>query len=168
MSTDTGDDSIILKINTSAEIPRDSELKKSSEEGTNVDGDDGCSGMDMSVKMSADIGDDSSVSESNMSADVPRNSELKKSSEKRTNVDGNDGFSGMDISIDEVNDINAVDLQRLQLLPLPKIPGMSKSLILEQMELLTDRYDFRRLKRKEDVKMMLIVALIHASIAVNV
>ena len=41
MSTATGDDSIISKINTSAEIPMDSELKKSSEEGTNVDGNDG-------------------------------------------------------------------------------------------------------------------------------
>ena len=113
MSTDTGDDSIILKINTSAEIPRDSELKKSSEEETNVDGDDGCSGMDANVKMSTDVGDDSSVLERNTSADVPRDSKLKTSSEKGTNVDGNDGCSGMDASIDEVNGINTVDLQRL-------------------------------------------------------
>ena len=112
--------------------------------------------------MSTDNGDDSSIIErvydeskvdSNTAAKTPRDGELKKSSEEGTNVDGNDGCSGMDISIDEVNDTNAVeDLQRLQLLPLPKIPGKSKSLILEQMELLTDRYDCRRLKRKEDVK----------------
>ena len=41
----------------------------------------------------------------------------------------------MDISTDEANNINAVeDLQRLELLPLPKNPGKSKSLILEQIE----------------------------------
>ena len=73
--------------------------------------------------MSTDIGDDSSILERNTSAEIPRDSELKKTSEEGTNVVGNDGCSGMDISIDEVNDINAVDLQRLQLLPLPKIPG---------------------------------------------
>ena len=94
--------------------------------------------------MSTDIGDDSSILEriygeskvdSNTAAEIPRDSELKKSSKEGTNVDGNDGCSGMDISIDEVNNINAVeDLQRLELLPLPKIPGKSKSLILEQME----------------------------------
>ena len=51
------------------------------------------------------------------------------------NGDSNDGCSGMDISIDQVNGNNAAeDLQRLQLLLLPKIPGISKSLISEQME----------------------------------
>ena len=43
MRTDIGDDSSVLERNTSADVPRDSELKTSSEKGTNVDGNDGCS-----------------------------------------------------------------------------------------------------------------------------
>ena len=57
MSIDNGDISIKERVygeskvdsNTAAKTPRDSELKKSSEEGTNVDGNDGCLGMDISI-----------------------------------------------------------------------------------------------------------------------